>query len=203
MIYRSRSIAGALLALLLATTLPAVAGVGLPSFFGKKKPAQDNLPGRKPNAAQYALIDKAILREKEVIKTVKERAPLVETYIQNMKPDPVLSQVPESDQHFLARVDFSKVIDDDEYKNNKGNFQARKSRYKSFKNSLTALTGLSNRLHLNFYESGFVSMLSWTPTTSPPALQLPLRPQRLPRQRPTAVFDVTPTNSRKINILGK
>ena len=84
MIYRSRSIAGALLALLLATTLPAVAGVGLPSFFGKKKPAQDNLPGRKPTAAQYALIDKAILREKEVIKTVKERAPLVETNIQNM-----------------------------------------------------------------------------------------------------------------------
>ena len=79
MIYRSRSIAGALLAILLATTLPAVAGVGLPSFFGKKKPAQDNLPGRKPNAAQYALIDKAILREKEVIKTVRERAPLVET----------------------------------------------------------------------------------------------------------------------------
>ena len=80
------------------------------------------MPGRKPTAAQYALIDKAILREKEVIKVVKERAPLVETYIQNMKPDPVLCQVPESDQHFLARVDFSKVINDDEYKDNKGNF---------------------------------------------------------------------------------
>jgi hypothetical protein len=203
MIYRSRSIAGALLALLLATTLPAVAGVGLPSFFGKKKPAQDNLPGRKPNAAQYALIDKAILREKEVIKTVKERAPLVETYIQNMKPDPVLSQVPESDQHFLARVDFSKVIDDDEYKNNKGNFQARKSRYKSFKNSLTALTGLSNRLHLNFYESGFVSMLLMDSNNFDRQHYnfLFVRNDFLGNV-PTAVFDVTPTNSRKINILG-
>ena len=97
MICRSKSIAGAVLALLLATTLPAVAAIGFHSPFAKKKPAQDNLPGRKPNAAQYALIDKAILREKEVIKTVRERAPLVETYIQNMKPDPVLSQVPESD----------------------------------------------------------------------------------------------------------
>ena len=203
MIYRSRSIAGALLALLLATTLPAVAGVGLPSFFGKKKPAQDNLPGRKPNAAQYALIDKAILREKEVIKTVKERAPLVETYIQNMKPDPVLSQVPESDQHFLARVDFSKVINDDEYKNNKGNFQARKSRYKSFKNSLTALTGLSNRLHLNFYESGFVSMLLMDSNNFDRQHYnfLFVRNDFLGNV-PTAVFDVTPTNSRKINILG-
>ena len=198
MIYRSRSIAGALLAILLATTLPAVAGVGLPSFFGKKKPAQDNLPGRKPNAAQYALIDKAILREKEVIKTVKERAPLVETYIQNMKPDPVLSQVPESDQHFLARVDFSKVIDDDEYKNNKGNFQAKKGRYKSFKDSLTALTGLSNRLHLNFYESGFVSMLLMDSNNFDRQHYnfLFVRNDFLGNV-PTAVFDVTPTNPRK------
>ena len=66
MISRSRSIAGALLAFLLATSLPAVAAVGMPSLFGKKKPTQDTMPGRKPTAAQYALIDKAILREKEV-----------------------------------------------------------------------------------------------------------------------------------------
>jgi len=126
MIFHSRSIAGATLALLLATSLPASAAVGLPSLFGKKKPTQDNMPGRKPTAAQNALIDKAILNEKEIVKTVKERAPLVETYIQNMKPDPILSQVPESDMHFLARVDFGKVINDDEYKDNKGNFQAKK-----------------------------------------------------------------------------
>ena len=151
MISRSRSIAGPLLAVLLATSLPAMAAIGFHSPFAKKKPAQDNLPGRKPSAAQYALIDKAILREKEVIKTVKERAPLVETYIQNMKPDPVLSQVPESDQHFLARVDFSKVINDDSYKDNKGNFAAKKGRLGSFKNSLNALTGISYSLRLTFH----------------------------------------------------
>ena len=99
-------------------------------------------PGLKPNPAQYALIDKAILREKEVIKTVRERAPLVETYIQNMKPDPVLSQVPVTDQHFLARVDFSKVINDDEYKNNKGNFQVPK---KATSNQLQRLPHRAHR----------------------------------------------------------
>jgi hypothetical protein len=198
MIYRSRSIAGALLAILLATTLPAVAGVGLPSFFGKKKPAQDNLPGRKPTAAQYALIDKAILREKEVIKTVRERAPLVETYIQNMKPDPVLSQVPVSDQHFLARVDFSKVINDDEYKNNKGNFQARKGRFESFKDSLTALSGISNSLHLTFHESGFTQMMLMDSNNFDRQHYtfLFVRNDFLGNV-PTAVFDVTPTNPRK------
>ena len=92
MISRSRSTAGAsLLALLLAATFPAIAGA---SIFGKKKVEQDTMPGRKLTPAQNALVDKAIVREKEVIRVVKERAPLVETYIQNMKPDPVLLQVP-------------------------------------------------------------------------------------------------------------
>ena len=198
MICRSRSIAGATLALLLATTLPAVAAIGFHSPFAKKKPAQDSLPGRKPNAAQYALIDKAVLREKEVIKTVRERAPLVETYIQNMKPDPVLSQVPVSDQHFLARVDFSKVINDDEYKNNKGNFQAKKSRYQSFKDSITALTGISNSLHLTFHESGFTQMMLMDSNNFDRQHYnfLFVRNDFLGNV-PTAVFDVTPANPRK------
>ncbi len=198
MICRSKTIAGATLALLLATTLPAVAAIGFHSPFAKKKPAQDSLPGRKPNAAQYALIDKAVLREKEVIKTVRERAPLVETYIQNMKPDPVLSQVPVSDQHFLARVDFSKVINDDEYKNNKGNFQAKKGRFESFKDSLTALTGISNSLHLTFHESGFTQMMLMDSNNFDRQHYnfLFVRNDFLGNV-PTAVFDVTPANPRK------
>jgi len=157
MISRSRSTAGAtLLALLLTASSPAIAAAAI---FGKKKVQQDTMPGRKLTPAQNALIDKAIVREKEVIKVVKERAPLVETYIQNMKPDPILLQVPESDQHFLARVDFSKVINDDQYKDNKGNFQAKQSKLSFFKNSLGALGGISSSLRLTFHESGFVQMI--------------------------------------------
>jgi hypothetical protein len=156
MISRSRSTAGTtLIALLLSAALPALAGA---SVFGKKKPQQDTMPGRKLTAAQNALIDKAIVREKEVIKVVKDRAPLVETYIQNMKPDPVLLEVPESDEHHLARVDFSKVINDDLYKDNKGNFAAKKSKL-AFLDSLKAITGISSSLHLTFHESGFVQMI--------------------------------------------
>ncbi len=80
-----------------------------------KKKTKEDLPARKLTPAQNALIDKAVAREAEVVKVVKERAPLVETYIQNMKPDPALLQVPESDQHFLGRVDFNKVIGDNAY----------------------------------------------------------------------------------------
>ncbi len=107
MILGKQSIAGLALALFVATTLPAQAGAAL--LHGKKKQNDDLSTTRKPTPAQNALIDKAIAREKVVIKTIKERAPLVETYIQNMKPDPLLGQVPESDQHFLSRVDFKSV----------------------------------------------------------------------------------------------
>ena len=86
MILGKQSIAGLALALFVATTLPAQAGAGI--LHGKKKQDDDLSTSRKPTAAQNALIDKAIAREKVVVKTVKERAPLVETYIQNMKPDP-------------------------------------------------------------------------------------------------------------------
>jgi hypothetical protein len=157
MISRARSTAGAtILTLLLAATIPASAGAAI---FGKKKVDQDTMPGRKLTPAQNALIDKAILREKEVVKTVKERAPLVETYIQNMKPDAALIQIPESDEHHLARVDFAKVINDDAYKENKGNFEAKKSKLSFFKNSLGALGGISSSLRLTFHESGFVQMI--------------------------------------------
>jgi hypothetical protein len=174
--------------------------VGIP-FVGKKKPAQDTMTGLKPTPAQNALIDKAILREKDVVKIVKQRTPLVETYIQNMKPDPILSQVPESDLHFLARVDFSKVISDDSYKNNKGNFEAKKSRFEHFKDTIGAFRGAtvnSSHFSLNFQESGFVQMLL-------------MDSNNFDRQHytftyirneflgnvPTAVFDVSPVNPKK------
>jgi len=197
MILRSKSIAGATLVLLLATTIPALAAEGIP-LFGKKKPTYDNTTGLKPTPAQNALIDRAILREKEVIKVVKDRAPLVETYIQNMKPDPVLYQVPETDQHFLARVDFSRVINDDEYKNNKGNFGTKKSHLINFKNSLTALTGISNSLRLTFHESGFVQMVLMDSNSfDRQHYTFTFVRNDFLGNVPTAVFDVSPTSPRK------
>jgi hypothetical protein len=158
MIFRKQSTAGLLLAVVVASTLPAAAA-GLPH--GKKKKNEDILPSRKLTAGQNALIDKAIGREKEVIKTVKDRAPLVETYIQNMKPDPVLGQVPESDQHFLGRVEFNKIIGDQTYEVNKSTSQgtANNGKLGFFKSSMSYITGLGGSLHLNFHEAGFVQML--------------------------------------------
>ena len=141
-----------------AVALALVAAPALPSAafpIGKKK-VEENLDYRKPTAAQNALIDKAITREAVIVKALKERTPLVETYIQNMRPDPALGQVPESDVHFLGRVNFGRVINDTTYANDphrdtgKGGF---------FKHSLGYITGLSASLHLTYHEAGFVQML--------------------------------------------
>jgi hypothetical protein len=116
-----------------------------------------------------------------------------------MKPDPVLSQVPESDQHFLARVDFSKVINDQDYKSNKGNFAAKKKGYLgSFKHSFDALTGISSSLHLTFHESGFTQMMLMDSNNFDRQHYtfLFVRNDFLGNV-PTAVFDVTPANARK------
>ena len=196
--FRARTSAGAMLAaFLLATTIPGTAGAAI--IFGKKKEKPDDyMTGRKLTPAQNALIDKAIVREKEVIKVVKERAPLVETYIQNMRPDPVLLQVPESDQHFLARVDFGKVINDDLYKPNKGDFGGKKSKLSFFKNSLGALGGISGSLHLTFHESGFVQMILMDSNDfDRQHYNFAFVRNDFLGNIPTAVFDVSPSSGKR------
>ncbi|MGA8938027.1 MAG: hypothetical protein WB439_02570, partial [Acidobacteriaceae bacterium] len=89
---------------LVASAMPAAA------FPHKKKKESDSPFARKLTPAQNELINKAIVREALIIKTLRERSPIVETYIQNMRPDPVMGQTVESDAHYLARVDFGKVI---------------------------------------------------------------------------------------------
>ena len=192
MILGKQSIAGLALALFVTATLPAQAGL----LHGKKKKDDDLSTSRKPTPAQNALIDKAIAREKVVVKTVKDRAPLVETYIQNMRPDPLLGQVPDSDQHFLGRVEFNKVIGDQSYAVNNETSKGAKTGF--FKHSASFIGGLGGSLHLTFHEAGFVQMLL-------------MDSNNFDRQHysfgyvrndflgntPTAVFDVTPIQGKK------
>ncbi len=151
---RTKVAAVASLALLVLSALPATAY----PIFGKKKVDKSEIQ-RKPTAAQNALIDKAIVREAVVIKTLKERTPMVETYIQNMKPDPVMFQTPKSDEHFVGRVDFGKVIGHTGYAEGVSHDESGKGIMGHFKHSLSYVTGINRSLHLNFNEGGFVRMI--------------------------------------------
>ncbi len=191
MIVRTPTIAGMTLALLVASATPGHAAGFAP--FKKKK---DDVQGKKLTPAQSALIDKAIVREKQVIKVVKERAPLVETYIQNMKPDPVMRQVPESDEHFLGRVEFARVIGDDPYKEGPKAGE-KQSVMGKFKNSLGFLSGVGGSLHLQYSEQGFVSMLLMDSNSfDKQHYNFFFVRNDFLGNTPTAVFDVTPAGNK-------
>ena len=50
-----------------------------------------------------------------LIKNIQQRTPLVETYIQDTKPDVKLYEVPIADHYMLSRVDFGKGFFDKTY----------------------------------------------------------------------------------------
>lgn len=195
MTVRKQPAAGLALALL-ATAFSAQAAFGFP-LPGKKKTAQD--PPAKLTASQSQLVDKAVAREKEVIKAVKERAPLVETYIQNMRTDDKLGQAPESDQHFLGRVEFSRIIGGNEYQINKSTSEGvDRGKFGFFRHSTSFITGLGSSLHLNFSELGFIQMLLMDSNDfDRQHYQFVYVRNEFLGNTPTAVFDVAPIGKDK------
>ena len=85
-----------------------IINLGAACAYAKKEPKYEQAHALTPE--QAALVVKAIAREKVLIKNIQQRTPLVETYIQNTKPDIKLYQVPVDDQYTLSRVDFSKEL---------------------------------------------------------------------------------------------
>src|SRR5258707_12185103 len=56
------------------------------------------------------VVNRVISNENHLYGKVKEFSPLVETYIQNLKPDKELGEVPGGDKYFLGKADFSKGV---------------------------------------------------------------------------------------------
>ncbi|MBX6360260.1 hypothetical protein [Pseudacidobacterium ailaaui] len=107
---------------------------------------------------QSALVQKAIAQEKTIVKAIQQHTPVVQTYIQNMRPDPQLYSVPDSDQYMLGRVDFSKAF------YNKG-YEAKPSRHGFFKGSMNFLSGLTKSFDLSYSPTGFMDMMFLDPVS--------------------------------------
>ncbi|MGA2845322.1 MAG: hypothetical protein ABSF68_07865 [Candidatus Acidiferrales bacterium] len=70
-------------------------------------------------------IDRVIAREHEEIATIRRFNPVIETYIQDMKPDKDMGAVPVKDHYFLGQADLSKgVVDNSMLNGKKGKLQA-------------------------------------------------------------------------------
>jgi len=137
--------------------------LGAACAYAKKEPKYEQAHPLTPE--QAALVVKAIAQEKVLIKNIRQRTPLVETYIQNTKPDIKLYQVPVDDQYSLSRVDFSKSFIDKSY-NETPRAETRK-KHGFFKGSFEAITGLTKALGLErftYSPTGFMQMMFLDPS---------------------------------------
>src|SRR5579871_340621 len=65
--------------------------------------AESAPPATAPTPADQ-LVDRMIQRERELVKSMRDFNPLVETYIQNVRPDDQFGAVPTGDKYFLGRL---------------------------------------------------------------------------------------------------
>src|SRR5713101_1764316 len=56
------------------------------------------------------VVDRVVVNENHLNQEIRKYAPLIETYIQNLKPDKQLGFVPAGDKYFLGRADFSRGV---------------------------------------------------------------------------------------------
>jgi hypothetical protein len=95
MIMRKLSNQILVLALCACTVVPAIAAAA---------PAADQ--PRTPDQ----VIDRVVSNEQRLYAQIRNYSPLVETYIQNLKADKDLGQVPAGDKYFLGRANFAKGV---------------------------------------------------------------------------------------------
>jgi len=135
--------------------------LGVGCAYAKKQPKYEQ--ARQLTAEQAALVQKAIAQEKVLIKNIQQRTPLVETYIQDTKPDVKLYAVPVADHYMLSRVDFGKTFFDKTYTP-----KQEQARHGFFKGSLESITNLTKALHLDtqftYSDTGFMEMMFLDPT---------------------------------------
>ena len=79
------------------------------SGMGSMAAAAAPRPADQPRTMEE-VVDRIIVNENHLNQEIRKYAPLVETYIQNQKPDKDLGFVPAGDKYFLGRADFSKGV---------------------------------------------------------------------------------------------
>jgi len=89
----------------LVTTILVLVSSGMGSMAAAAAPR----PADQPRTMEE-VIDRVTANENHLNQEVRKYAPLVETYIQNLKPDKDLGSVPAGDKYFLGRADFSKGV---------------------------------------------------------------------------------------------
>src|SRR5438477_6577541 len=156
--------------LVMAVTTVAVAGSK------KSQPPKDQPAQVDPNA------DKIFYQEAKLVENMHKFTPMVETYIQNMKPDEELGSRPSSDQYFLGRLVLNeKGINDTKFeRRNKPGFFSR------------VLERLNNFYKMNYVPQGFMQLIFLNDKFDKDNYELKYLRQQFLGEVRTLVYDVVP-----------
>ena len=178
----------------LATILMAalVAGTAAPSFAGdknkdKKKDAPPPAVSSDPQqAATDKIVDAIFYQEAKLVGDMHKYTPIVETYIQNLKHDDELGEVPSSDAYFLGRLALNeKGIRDTEYDKHKSNLTWR------------VLDRLNKFWQMNYLPLGFMQLVVLNNNFDRDHYQMEFLRQQFLGEVRTLVFDVAPKPHQK------
>jgi hypothetical protein len=75
-------------------------------------PAESDSGPLSANQSANQIVDRAVQREREIIRALTKYTPMVETYIQNLEADHDLGAVPTGDKYFLAKLDLKHGLHD-------------------------------------------------------------------------------------------
>src|SRR4029077_20531894 len=120
-----------------------------PSGQAQSAPAQSSLA---PPTTMDQVVDRVITREKDLIKFLSPRTPIVENYLQNLTQDPQLGPIPQDDHYFLGRMDLSDTIDRSDFLQEKG-----KAEGEGMEKRL--LGGITRRFKFQYQPLGFSWMI--------------------------------------------
>jgi hypothetical protein len=160
-----------------------------------QSPAAQNpvAPTREPLTQVSAITERVFSQEARLVENMGHYTPLVETYIQNLKPDPDFVRVPASDRYFLGRLAIAPTgMQDRAFKdNNRSSFMyAVLDRLNSFYKPRYRHMGFMQMVYLNYnFDAGHYELKY-------------LRRQFLGEVR-TLVFDVVPKRRDSTYFIGR
>jgi hypothetical protein len=135
------------LTILLAASLAGAASAQSTQTADQTQP-QAGVTGAPVTTVDQA-IDRVIAREHEEIATIRRFNPVIETYIQDMKPDKDMGAIPVKDHYFLGQADLSKgVLDRSMLETKKGKLE-----------SLNPIAHLSSMFSSSYIPDGFLQMI--------------------------------------------
>jgi Peptidase family M48 len=91
------------------------------------------------------VVDKIVAQERAEMNTIRRYSPLVETYIQTVRPDKALGAVPDGDKYFLGRAELDKGVQLQPLINGSGKHKF--------------LTSIANIFSAEFLPRGFLQMI--------------------------------------------